>query len=125
MINVWIIDDDQEMTEAISLMLHLLDCEATSFYDARSAVDRLVAGIRPDLVLLDINFPEVSGLDMLEYLRRNKEWKDLPVIMLSSETADTVVDQAIAMGADGYIMKPVTLDELQNAITEVNNKTRL
>lgn len=125
MIKVWIIDDDQEMTEAIGLMLRLLDCEPISFYDARSAVDRLVAGARPDLVLLDINFPEVSGLDMLEYLRRNKEWKDLPVIMLSSETADTVVDQAIAMGADGYIMKPVTLDELQKAITEVNNKNRL
>jgi len=118
---VWIIDDDQEMTEAISLMLRLLDCESTSFYDARSAVDRLAAGIRPDLVLLDINFPEVSGMDMLEYLRRSEKWKDLPVIMLSSETADTVVDEAIAKGANGYIMKPVSLDELQKALAEVQN----
>ncbi len=118
---VWIIDDDQEMTEAISLMLRLLDCEPTSFYDARSAVDRLAAGNRPDLVLLDINFPEVSGMDLLEYLRRSEKWKDLPVIMLSSETADTIVDEAIAMGANGYIMKPVSLDELQKALTDIQN----
>jgi len=112
------------MTEAISLMLRLLDCEATSFYDARSAVNQLASGIRPDLVLLDINFPDVSGMDILEYLRRSEEWKNLPVIMLSSETADTVVDQALAIGADGYIIKPVTLDELQKAMTEVQNKNK-
>ncbi len=115
---VWIVDDDQEMTEAIRLMLKLLDCEVTSFYDARTAARALQSGSRPELIVLDLNLPEVSGLDLLEFVRRRPESKDLPVIMLSSEAADVVVDQALAMGADGYVMKPVTLEELEKAMSQ-------
>ena len=69
-------------------------------------------------MVLDINMPEVSGLDMLEFLRRRREWKDLPVIMLSSEAADIMVDQALLLGADGYVMKPVTIDELEKVMSQ-------
>jgi two-component system chemotaxis response regulator CheY len=62
--------------------------------------------------------PEVSGLDMLEFVRRRKEWKNLPVIMLSSEAADVTIDQAMALGADAYVTKPVTIDELEKAMSQ-------
>ena len=62
--------------------------------------------------------PEVSGLDMLEFLRRRKEWKDLPIIMLSSEAADVTVEKALQMGADGYVMKPVTIEELEKVMAQ-------
>ena len=115
---VWIVDDDEEMGHAISLMLKLLDCETKHFINPRTAAQALLAGGRPDLLVLDINMPEVSGLDMLEFLRRRKEWKDLPVIMLSSEAADVMVDKALEMGADGYVMKPVTIDELERVMAQ-------
>jgi two-component system chemotaxis response regulator CheY len=113
---VWIVDDDEEMSRAIGLMLRLLDCEVISFRGARSAVQTLLSGKKPELLLLDINMPEISGLDLLEFLRRRREWKELPIIMLSSETAENLVDQALDIGADSYIMKPVTIEELENAI---------
>jgi DNA-binding response OmpR family regulator len=69
-------------------------------------------------MILDINMPEVSGLDLLEFLRRRKEWKNLPVIMLSSEAADVTVDRALHLGADGYVMKPVTIDELEKVMSQ-------
>ena len=115
---VWIVDDDEEMGRAISLMLKLLDCETRHFFNPRTAAQALLAGGRPDLMVLDINMPEVSGLDMLEFLRRRREWKDLPVIMLSSEAADVMVDRALQMGADGYVMKPVTIDELEKVMSQ-------
>ena len=115
---IWIVDDDEEMGRAISLMLKLLDCEAKYFFNPRPAAQALLAGGRPDLMILDINMPEVSGLDMLEFVRRRKEWKDLPVIMLSSEAADTMVDKALQIGADGYVMKPVTIDELEKVMSQ-------
>ena len=65
-----------------------------------------------------INMPEVNGLDLLEFIRRRKEWKDLPVIMLSSEAADVMVDKAMEIGADGYVMKPVTIDELEKVMSQ-------
>jgi two-component system chemotaxis response regulator CheY len=113
---VWIVDDDEEMTRAVQLMLQLIDCEATGYFNARSATQALLAGKRPDLMILDINMPEVSGLDMLEFLRRRAEWKNLPVIMLSTEAADVTVDKAMKLGANGYVMKPVTIEELERAV---------
>ena len=114
--NIWIVDDDEEMTRAIQLMLSLIDFETTCYFNARSATRALLAGNRPDLLILDINMPEVTGLDMLEFLRRRPEWKNLPVVMLSTEAADVTVDKAMKLGADGYITKPATIEELERAI---------
>jgi len=114
--HVWIVDDDEEMSHAIGLMLNLLDCDTTSFLNVRSAVQRLLTGKMPDLIILDINLPEVSGLDLLEFLRRRPEWKNLPIVMLSSEAADSIVDRALELGADSYVMKPVTIEELEKAM---------
>jgi DNA-binding response OmpR family regulator len=119
---VWIVDDDEEMNRAIGLMLKMLDCEVIPFHHARSAVQTLLNGNKPELLILDINMPEVSGLDMLEFLRRRQEWRQLPVIMLSSEAADSMVDKALKMGADAYIMKPITIEELEKAMVTAFDK---
>ncbi len=114
--NIWFVDDDEEMGRAMQLMLKLLNCNVRHFLNARAAAQSLMAGERPDLLLLDINMPEVSGLDMLEFLRRRPEWKKLPILMLSTEAADVTVDKALALGADGYVSKPVTIEELEKAL---------
>lgn len=115
---IWIIDDDEEMGRAVGLMLKLLDCETTLFFSARSAVQVLLTGKKPHLMIVDINMPEVSGLDLIEFLRRRSEWKNMPVVMLSSETADTMIDKALSSGADSYVTKPVTLEELEKAMND-------
>lgn len=113
---VWVVDDDEEMNHAIGLMLEVLDCEVTSFHSARSAAQKLLTGKAPQLLILDINMPEVSGLDLLEFVRRRREWKELPIVMLSSEAADSIVDKALQLGADAYLMKPTTIEELEKAM---------
>ncbi len=118
----WFTDDDRDMIKALSLMLRLLDYETRSFPNARRAARALLTGQRPDLLILDINMPEVSGLDLLEFIRSRRQWDGLPVIMFSSEAADVQVDHALALGADAYIFKPVTLDELETAIAQAMQK---
>lgn len=113
---IWIVDDDQEMAHAVTLMLKLLDCETRHFLTARPAAKALLDGQRPDLMILDINMPEVNGLMMLEFIRQRREVWNLPVIMLSSEATDIQVDEAINKGADAYITKPVSLEELDAAM---------
>ncbi|MDL1909840.1 response regulator [Chloroflexi bacterium CFX6] len=113
---IWTVDDDEEMNRAIGLMLKLLDCEATAFHNVRSAAQMFASGRKPDLLILDINMPEVTGLDMVEFLRRRPETKNLPIVMLSSEAADMMVDRAMELGADAYVTKPVTLEELEKAM---------
>ena len=121
---IWIVDDDEEMIRAMRLMLKLIDCETTSFFNARAAVQALVEGKRLDLMILDINMPEVTGLDLLEFLRRRENTKDLPVVMLSTEASDVMIDRANELGADAYVSKPVTIEELERAMSEAFEKRR-
>lgn len=119
---VWVVDDDEEMNRAIGLMLKVLDCEVTSFHNVRSVAQKLLTDKTPQLLILDINMPEISGLDLLEFLRRRREWKELPIVVLSSEAADSTVDKALELGADAYLMKPATIEELEKAMeTSIHN----
>lgn len=113
---VWIVDDDEEMARAVSLMLKLLDCQTRHFLNARSAAKELLEGKRPELLVLDMSMPEVTGMMMLEFVRRRPEWNQMPIIMLSSEAADVQIEQAIGLGADAYVTKPVSLEELEGAM---------
>lgn len=115
---VWIVDDDDEMSHAVTLMLQLLDFSVETFRDARSAAQKLLAGGRPELIVLDINMPEVTGIDMLEFLKIRTDLKHIPVVMLSSETTDAQVDEAMKLGANAFVFKPVTIEELEAAINK-------
>ncbi len=119
---IWIVDDDEDMIRAVQLMLQMLNFETRYFLGARPGAQALLGGGKPDLLILDINMPEVSGLDMLEFIRRRAEWDNLPVVMLSTEAADVTVDQAMALGADGYVTKPVMIEELEKTIKSVFQK---
>ncbi len=115
---VWVVDDDEEMGKAVGLMLQLLDYAPKRFLNPRPAAQALLAGKKPELLILDINMPEVTGLDMLEFLRRRQEWKDLPIVMLSSEAADVMIEKAMQLGADAYVIKPVLIEELEKAMSQ-------
>jgi DNA-binding response OmpR family regulator len=112
----WYVDDDQDMIQAMTMVLSLLEIEVRPFFTARAAVRAFEKGERPELLILDINMPEVTGIDLLEYMRRDSAYDDMPIIMLSSEHTDVQVHEALNKGADGYAMKPVTVDELERVI---------
>jgi CheY-like chemotaxis protein len=116
---VWMVDDDQEMCQAISLMLSLLDCQTRVFNDPRQAARALLAGEFPHLLVLDINMPVVTGLDLLEFIRRRPKWESLPILIISAEATDADVDRAMSMGANGYLIKPVSFEELEKTFNKL------
>lgn len=115
----WIVDDDTDMANAVQLMLQLLGFETTTFLDARSAGQALLSGKKPELLLLDINMPGVSGLELLRFIRQRSDSKNLPVIMLTSEAADIMVDTALDLGANAYLTKPMTIEELEKVTQQI------
>ena len=112
----WYIEDDGEMIQAIRLLLKLLDYDTRAFLDCRTAAKAILQGERPDIMIIDINMPIVSGMDLLKYVRSRSDLDDMPVVMLSSEVADASVNEATEFGADGYLFKPVTVDDLEDKI---------
>lgn len=114
---VWVIDDIEEVRAAFSMMLKIIGYEVESFSDARSPARALMDGKQPDILFVDINIPEVSGIELLKFIRQRDIWKQLPILMVTSESDETMVEEAIRLGADGYVFKPVNFEELSNAIT--------
>jgi len=114
--SVWVVEDDLDMQQAVKLMLSMMGYSVQFHSNARSAARLLLKGETPDLILLDIMMPEVTGIDFLEFVRRRPDFKHIPIIMLSAESTDAQVDEALRLGADGFVFKPVTFEELENAI---------
>lgn len=74
---------------------------------------------RPDLVLLDINLPRVSGLDVLEAVKTDERLKTIPVVMLSGSRAGEDIDAAYRHYANSYIVKPVEFSELHRVLVSL------
>lgn len=92
-------------------------------YPAQSAKDmyELLENMRPDLILLDINMPDVDGYEVLRKLKTDERYSDIPVIFLSSQSDRESVLKGISMGADAHVCKPFTVEGLIENIEHVLN----
>ena len=112
---ILIIDDDENLTWAIQKRFENLGFEVISATEGRAGVE-LVEKVRPDLVLLDLNLPDVDGLDICRYLRRRTS---IPVVMLTGRAEDNDTIVGLEIGADDYITKPFNLNELAARVRAV------
>ena len=76
----------------------------------------------PDLILMDWNMPVLDGFQVLQMVGKDSRYREIPVIMLTSESDDTNRNQALEAGARGYITKPFTSDDLMQAVNDTLNK---
>jgi CheY-like chemotaxis protein len=74
---------------------------------------------KPNLILLDLNMPNISGFDFLEKLRSDLNFKDIPVIVVSALTDDLSVAKSFSLGANEFINKPVDIPLLQKKVHEI------
>jgi two-component system chemotaxis response regulator CheY len=108
MVTVLVVDDSRIMRNIVKNTFSMLDipCEYVEAADGQNALLQL--GMKKiDLVLLDWNMPHLSGLDFLKTVRANGDYKNMPVIMVTSESARYSVIEAVKNGVTDYITKPV------------------
>lgn len=106
--HVLIVDDEVQIRRFLRISL---EAGGYQVHEAANGTDGLTraAQLRPDLLILDWELPDMQGLDLL---RRLREWTSLPVIMLTVRDSDTDKVSALDAGADDYLTKPFSLDEL-------------
>ena len=121
---VWLVDDDEDIGETLRSMLGLLNYDLRFFTNARSCARALITDPIPDLILIDLNMPEVSGIELLDFIRSKPRWSSLPVLIISGETAPTAVENARRHGADGYLFKPISVGEMQTGIDAALNRRK-
>jgi DNA-binding response OmpR family regulator len=83
--------------------------------DALSAI----GDFGPDLILLDVMMPRMSGYDLCQRVRENPDWRDIKIIMLSAKGRDVEVTKGMAVGADAYVTKPFSTKDLIAKVHEL------
>ncbi len=112
---VLIVDDDPEITTMLQVMLELYGYEVRLAHGVAQGMAALTAD-PPDVMLLDVMMPQISGLELCRYVRRDPRTERLPVIVFSARSNDENVRQAMAFGATMFLNKTANRDELLAAI---------
>jgi two-component system chemotaxis response regulator CheY len=116
---VLIIDDSSATRAYIRAALEAEDdmevTEATSGFDAL----RILPRSRFDLLLVDINMPNINGLELISFIRRSETHRETPLMIISTEASERDRARAMQLGANAYLAKPFTADALITAVREL------
>ena len=113
-----IVDDDRETREMLTLALEL------EGYEVEQAANglRLISSLhvdRPDLILLDVMMSWIDGFELCRSIKKNDEFKDIPVVFVSARKTGEDVQKGLSAGATDYFTKPVDIDRLTGRIREI------
>ena len=95
--------------------------EAVDYLQRRSRFAKPESAPRPDLVLLDLNLPGKSGLEVLQVIKQTPELKSIPVVVLTTSDRDEDVNRCYLHGTNSYLTKPVQFDECLRLVTEIQD----
>ena len=112
-----IIDDNRAMADSMKQMLSLLSIDAQVAYGSRAGITALQE-TTPEMVFLDINMPGVSGFEVMAYLQREPRLESVPVIIVTSDDQEETLRKVNEAGAKGIVIKPVTVEAIENVLSE-------
>jgi DNA-binding response OmpR family regulator len=115
---ILIADDEPEVVDLVRMMLEWEGYEVVGAFDGEETVERALNDL-PDLILLDVRMPKMSGLNVLAELQKDPLTAEVPVIMLSVVTTYPEVRMALQRGAVAYLPKPFELKELVRLVDRV------
>ena len=113
-----IVDDDRETRELLALALPMEDFEVTQAANGLRLISTLHVD-QPDLILLDVNMSWIDGFELCRAVRKNEDFKDIPVIFISARSSSADVKRGIEAGAADYFTKPIELQTLIARIKEL------
>ncbi|TDU80061.1 response regulator [Streptomyces sp. KS 21] len=108
MTRVLVVEDDPQLVRALKINLQARKFDVTEAGDGRAAI-RLAADGRPDVILLDLGLPDMDGVEVIRSVRG---WSRVPILVLSARHTSEEKIRALDAGADDYVTKPFSMDEL-------------
>ena len=116
-----IVDDEKDILFSVEQVLKTCNYEIISIDSGEKCLDYLKRGDIPDLIILDIMMPVLSGWEVQRRLERNFEWKNIPIIFLTARTTEAAKEMCIRLGED-YITKPFDVEDLKKRVKKVLEK---
>jgi len=118
LIDVLIVDDSAAIRKILQRVLRQTGMSIGTIYEAGDGLEALktLGSQRVDLVLADINMPNMDGLQLLNQIKTSEKWKHLPVIMVTTEGGESKVMSAAKLGAAGYVRKPFSAEQFRETV---------
>jgi len=118
---VMIIEDEPEAAELFGEMMRVNGFRVLKMFSSAPAISMIIQE-KPDVIILDIMMPDISGLEVLRYMRREPDLLSIPVIVVSAKSMPGDIKVGLEAGASMYLTKPVGFLELKQAVEQVLQK---
>jgi len=117
---IMVVDDEPDILFTVGQMLEVNGYEVIKAVDGKECLDKLNQ-VTPDLVLLDIMMPEMSGWDVAAKIKEKPEWSSIPIVFLTAK-GDSMSVGIGGLAAEDYITKPFDIEDLKNRVQKILNK---
>jgi len=123
--SILVVEDSATMRSLIRATLEDLDvpvkiAEAASGFEALRVLPR-----EPfDLIVTDINMPDINGLELVSFVKKNESYASIPLVIISTEGSERDRDKGLGLGADAYLVKPFEPDDLREIASDLLSGTR-
>lgn len=121
---ILMVEDEEDIAFLIRFMLERHGFVVDHAADGRQAIEKITTSSPPDLTLMDIMLPYHDGLELIERLRAQAGWAQVPVLMLTAKAREADIVRALEMGADDYVTKPFQPEELLARIRRLLRRPR-
>jgi len=116
---ILVVDDSITMVMSLKTTLTMNGFEVETAANGQAALDKLNSGVKPNLIVTDINMPVIGGIELIARVRAMPGFKFIPILTLTTECDSAKRDQGKRAGATGWIVKPVSADDLIKVIRKV------
>lgn len=115
---ILVVEDSLAMRMAYKMMLSKLGYEVIDAGDGHIALDVLTKNVDTNLLICDVNMPQMNGFEFLELVRQSEKFARIPVVMASSEATPANIQRGAALGIKAWIVKPLTLEQIKEAVVK-------
>jgi CheY-like chemotaxis protein len=120
---IMVVEDGDLVRETLTRLLRREGFATVGACDGREALEVLERE-HPDVILLDVNMPDMNGLELLELLHQNPQWQALPVVMLTARSDTHTIRRAMQLGAKEYLVKAAfSVQEMLDSIKKYSSYT--
>ena len=117
------VDDADDLRALVRTVLESNDFDVIEAASGRAALDLLAAGIHPDVIVLDVQMPDLDGWDTLAAIRAQADTAEVAVVLCTVRAAQADIDHGWQLGCDGFLPKPFAIDELARTVLEVSARS--
>jgi DNA-binding response OmpR family regulator len=118
---ILVAEDERDIRDLIVFTLQIADFKVVEVPNGEEAVKRALE-VKPDLILMDVRMPKMTGFEACKALKQQEKTKDIPVIFLSAKGQEAEISTGLDLGAEEYFLKPFAPDELINRVNKILSK---